>query len=298
MNKEYLSQNETNSNDAEKPEKLYCGNKEILPEGYTGFSPRHGCLKKGFGVGRGQANDKIDKYVPILIGLCDKQKIMMYINKNNDKDMLKFIGKYFDEHNNIEIEQDTDLSIAELEQWGERLGISIANAEDNIEQLIQDIINNLTTQLLSYSTQYTYDDYNDDDEYYDYNEYEEHDDPVSVDTGDDPVFYNSPYNVPDGSTFTETDVEYEPINHAPDRSEFADYDVHSVTISTDDDIEETYSYNTSNGRFIPPTTHVMRPTDTPIHFQDTLHSTDGVSFNETTLPRDAKNYNGFFMIPT
>ena len=31
--------------------KLYCGDKEELPEGYTGFGSRNECLRKGFGVG-------------------------------------------------------------------------------------------------------------------------------------------------------------------------------------------------------------------------------------------------------
>jgi len=31
--------------------KEYCGNKEILPDGYDGFATNYTCLKKGVGVG-------------------------------------------------------------------------------------------------------------------------------------------------------------------------------------------------------------------------------------------------------
>jgi hypothetical protein len=38
---------------------MYCGNRDILPDGYADFGNRYNCLKKGFGVGRGILKDKI-----------------------------------------------------------------------------------------------------------------------------------------------------------------------------------------------------------------------------------------------
>ena len=37
--------------ETQKDKKLYCGDKERLPEEYTGFGSRRDCLKKGVGVG-------------------------------------------------------------------------------------------------------------------------------------------------------------------------------------------------------------------------------------------------------
>jgi hypothetical protein len=35
----------------ERKPKLYCGDKEILPQGYAGFGTRYQCLRKGVGTG-------------------------------------------------------------------------------------------------------------------------------------------------------------------------------------------------------------------------------------------------------
>lgn len=39
-------------------ERLYCGDKQVLPQGYTGFATRYTCLRKGVGIGLYKIRDK------------------------------------------------------------------------------------------------------------------------------------------------------------------------------------------------------------------------------------------------
>jgi len=42
---------------------MYCGTREMLPDGYDDFGNRYDCLKKGYGVGRGILKDKINNII-------------------------------------------------------------------------------------------------------------------------------------------------------------------------------------------------------------------------------------------
>jgi len=43
--------------------KMYCGTRDILPDGYDNLGNRYNCLKKGYGVGRGILKDKITNII-------------------------------------------------------------------------------------------------------------------------------------------------------------------------------------------------------------------------------------------
>ena len=42
---------------------MYCGTRDILPDGYDNLGNRYNCLKKGYGVGRGILKDKITNII-------------------------------------------------------------------------------------------------------------------------------------------------------------------------------------------------------------------------------------------
>lgn len=42
---------------------MYCGTRDMLPDGYNNFGNRYDCLKKGYGVGRGILKDKINNVI-------------------------------------------------------------------------------------------------------------------------------------------------------------------------------------------------------------------------------------------
>jgi hypothetical protein len=64
---------------------MYCGNREILPDGYANFGNRYNCLKKGYGVGRGILKDKIVNVIadqnlnPDMV----RNRIQMVLDDNN-----------------------------------------------------------------------------------------------------------------------------------------------------------------------------------------------------------------------
>jgi hypothetical protein len=42
---------------------MYCGTRDMLPDGYNNFGNLYDCLKKGYGTGRGILKDKINNVI-------------------------------------------------------------------------------------------------------------------------------------------------------------------------------------------------------------------------------------------
>jgi hypothetical protein len=74
--------------------KLYCGDKENLPQGYQDFGSRHTCLKKGFGVGRGTTEDKVSQYMPIILSLIPSQVLYQFIANNQGSEVVAFLASH------------------------------------------------------------------------------------------------------------------------------------------------------------------------------------------------------------
>jgi hypothetical protein len=72
-----------------KCNKKYCGDSNVLPDGYHRFGTRSECLRTGFGVGYYKKMDEIMK----KIGISEQTKS----KKKTKEKMLKYFDKIFDE---------------------------------------------------------------------------------------------------------------------------------------------------------------------------------------------------------
>lgn len=138
--------------DNEIKPKLYCGDNDILPQGYDGYDKRHNCLKKGYGVARAITNKDIDIYLPKLLEMTDKDKLNRYLNSNEGKDLKKFIeihtpkDSISDGDNKIKLMNDH-----ELKSLANRLGINNTLNMSKV-QIINEISNRLDNMKSSYLT--------------------------------------------------------------------------------------------------------------------------------------------------